>query len=225
MAISTLTTWEVRPTNGNDTNGGGFVQGSTGTDYSQQNAKNSGGNNGSTTDAVANGTTTITSASASFTSALVGNIIYLSGGSGSLAADRYEVKTFTNSTTIVVDRNVATGTGITMNIGGALKTLSQLNTSMNAVNGNSAWVKAESTITTASTITFIFTGASSAQQPAVKGYATTRGDGGKVTIQVSSSTGDAIVNINSAGLSFENFILDGNSKSSQRGLILNTTGC
>src|ERR1041385_4429179 len=113
MSISALTVWEVRPTNGANTNGGGFVSGAAGTDYSQQNAKNTVGNNISTTDAVANGTTTITSATASFTSAIVGNIIYLQGGSGSLTAGWYQVTTFTNSTTIVVDRTVASGTGIT----------------------------------------------------------------------------------------------------------------
>lgn len=64
MSLSAATVFEVRPGAGNSTNGGGFVAGATGTDYSQQNNKNSGSTDKSTTDAVANGTTTITSATA-----------------------------------------------------------------------------------------------------------------------------------------------------------------
>ena len=77
MALPAATVWEVRPTAGSDTNGGGFVAGASGTDYSQQNAANSAGSDISTTDVVATGVATITSATASFTSAIVGNVIYL----------------------------------------------------------------------------------------------------------------------------------------------------
>ena len=90
MALSASGVWEVR-TAGNDTNGGGFKSGASGTDYSQQDAKNTAGNNISTTDAVSDGTTTITSATAAFTSAIVGNFIYLTGGTGSIAAQWREV--------------------------------------------------------------------------------------------------------------------------------------
>ena len=122
MAISNTQVLEVR-TAGNDTNGGGFNSAAAGVDYSQQDTKNTVGNNISTTDAVANGTTTITSATATFTADIVGNLIYLQGGTGALAAGWYQVNTFTNGTTIVVDRTVAAGTGITMNIGGAMASI------------------------------------------------------------------------------------------------------
>jgi len=62
-AISVNSVFEVR-TAGNDTNGGGFVTGAAGTDYSQQDANNTVGADISTTDAVAAGTTTITSITA-----------------------------------------------------------------------------------------------------------------------------------------------------------------
>lgn len=113
--------WEARYSTGNDSNGGGFASDGTGTDYSVQDAKNTVGSNISTTDAVANGTTTITSATAAFTSAITGNYIYLSGGSGSLAATRVKA-TYVSATSITVSASIAAGTGITMNIGGALKT-------------------------------------------------------------------------------------------------------
>ena len=101
MAIQASTVWEVRTT-GSNTNGGGYTSG--GTDYSQQDSPQI-----AVTDAVANGTTTITSATANFNSSHVGNIIYLAGGTGSLAATKREVISITNSTTIVVDEIVATG--------------------------------------------------------------------------------------------------------------------
>ena len=118
MALAAATVWEVRPTNGNDTNGGGFVTGATGTDYSQQNAKNTGSADKSTTDAVGIGTTTLTSATANFGTTIVGNIIFLSGSGATTGW--YQVVSRTNSTTVVLDRSPGTGTGWTMNIGGAL---------------------------------------------------------------------------------------------------------
>jgi hypothetical protein len=72
---------------------------------------NAGGNNQSTADAVASGSTTITSATASFTSAIVGTAIELAGA-------WYYVVSFTNATTITVDRIVAAGTAIAMTVGG-----------------------------------------------------------------------------------------------------------
>lgn len=119
MAISANTVVEIR-TGGADTNGGGFVTGSGGTDYSQQNSKNTTGSDISTSDAVGAGSTTITSLTANFSTGIVGNIIYLQGGTGSLAASWYQVISRSSATSIVVDRSVAVGTGITMNIGGAL---------------------------------------------------------------------------------------------------------
>jgi hypothetical protein len=77
-----------------------------------------GGNNISTADAVGNGTTTITSATASFTSAIVGSVIQLSGGTASLTAAWYYVTGYTNATTITVSGTVAAGTGMTMTVGG-----------------------------------------------------------------------------------------------------------
>src|SRR5580698_8835266 len=104
MALPSTSVWEVRPTNGSNTNGGGFDSTGTGTDFSQQNSKNTSGNNISTTDAVAAGSTTITSATAAFNSTITGNIIYLQGGSGSLSAGWYRA-TYVSATSITVDRS------------------------------------------------------------------------------------------------------------------------
>lgn len=202
MSVSSATTWEVRPSVGSNTNGGGFVTGASGTDYSQQNSKNSGGNNGSTTDAVATGVATITSATASFTSAIVGNIIYLQGGTGSLAAGWYQVTVFNSSTSITLDRTVATGTGITMNIGGALADLT-----VPVADGgdtNTVYIKSTGTITVTSAVTLTYA-------LTIIGYSSSRGDGGQATITTSTNSIDLIamnIALNpTSGSSFQNLIL------------------
>ncbi len=122
MALSANTVWEVRY-GGSDTNGGGFVPGSGGTDYSQQNAANTSGVNISVTDMVTNGTSTISSATANFTSAIVGNLIYIAGGTNSVSGQWHQVLTYVSSTQVTIDITITAGTGVTMNIGGALASL------------------------------------------------------------------------------------------------------
>ena len=144
LGLSGSTVWEVRVA-GSDTNGGAFVTGASGTDMSQFNNANSAGcsscqsasANISTTDLVTAGTTTIVSATAAFTSAIVGNVVYITGGTGAVAASWYQVVTYTNATTVVVDRStgLTAGTGATINIGGALKTYGQLCGTVNATGG------------------------------------------------------------------------------------------
>jgi hypothetical protein len=219
VSISASSVWEVR-TAGNDTNGGGFVSGASGTDYSQQDSKNSGGNNGSTTDAVGLGTDHITSVSASFTSAMIGNLIYLQGGTGGLAAGWYEVIGFTSSTNIQLDRTVAIGTGITMNIGGALLTWGQANA--NVVTSNQVWIKAGTYVLTTGTATvaggvvdLTATGGAAGAEMKWEGYQTTRGDlGTKPVLQVPGAGVTNITMFNAGGQfsTLRNVTFDGNSK-------------
>lgn len=110
MPIGAACVWEVRTT-GNDTNGGGYAGG--GTDWSQQDAAQY-----SVTDGVTAGTTTITSATANFGTDVVGNVMYVQGGSGSITAGWYQIVSRTNSTTIVVDRStgLTAGTGVTPSV-------------------------------------------------------------------------------------------------------------
>lgn len=218
-ALSPQTVWEVRA-NGNNTNGGAFVAGASGTDYSIQDAKNTVGSNISTTDAVANGTTTITSATANFTSAIVGNVIYLAGGTGSLEAGRYRVTTFTNSTTIVVDRNVASGTGITMNIGGAVSSLTEVNSHM--VSRNKIFMKADAEYTISSGITMSVAGGITHNQMynQLEGYSSTRGDGGRPTIRATTSSINMLT-LSGAAWRVANLILDCDAQTSCTGVTAN----
>lgn len=119
--VSPGAVWDVRTT-GSDTNGGFFVIGQSGTDWSQQNTPQY-----STTDGVTAGTTTITSATANFGTDVVGNGIYVAGGTGSITGAWYQIETRASSTTITVDRStgLSTGTGATLHIGGGLLTIQQ----------------------------------------------------------------------------------------------------
>ena len=91
MALAAACVWEVRTT-GASTNGGGFKTGASGTDWSQQATAQY-----AVADGVTNGTTTITSATANFGTDVVGNLIYVSGGTGSITADWYEITATTSS--------------------------------------------------------------------------------------------------------------------------------
>lgn len=221
MALSASSVFEVR-TGGNDTNGGGFVTGATGVDFSQQNAKNTVGNNISTTDAVANGTTTLTSATASFTADIVGNIIYLQGGTGTLAAGRYRVMTITNATTVTVDRVIAAGTGITMNIGGAVLTLGILGstTATIPVSGNKIWIQAGTYVITSATPNISAGCFSTALSIQIEGYQTARGDmGTKPLIQADGTIVTfTLIAGTSLACKIRNLELDGNSRTSSRGI-------
>lgn len=221
MALAAATVWEIR-TAGDDANGGGFVTGATGSDWSQQNGKRTGADvtDISTTDAVANGTTTITSATANFATTIVGNIICLSGGTGGLTKGWYQVITRTNSTTITVDRTVAAGTGITMNIGGALLSLGMCG-GAGIVTGNKIWIKAGTYSITSATTNIsggCFTTATAGV--VIEGYNATRGDfGTKPLLQASGiATFVIITNNQNAAHMVSNLKLDGASLVSSKGL-------
>ena len=173
--LPATTVAEVR-TAGAQTNGGGWDTAGTGVDMSQYDNKNAAGcsscysssANLSTTDAVANGTTTITSATAAFTSDIDGNIIFLN--------NQWYRATYVDATTITVDRPVTTATGLTMNIGGAFKIGGTLDDdwweSFEA--GNVIWVK-NGLYTYGETVTTSKAG--SASNPIrIIGYNSTRGD-------------------------------------------------
>jgi hypothetical protein len=215
-ALSANTVWEVRPTNGSDTNGGGFVAGASGTDWSQQNSPQY-----SVTDGVTAGTTTITSATANFGTDVVGNLIYVQGGTGGVVAGWYQISSCTNATTIVVDRlaGLTAGTGVTLHIGGALKTLSQLSSVM--IGSNKAFCKAEATQTTAATLSFTPGAvAPSRTVPYTRliGYTTSRTDAGMFTVQLITNTGLTAIVLHSGGATVENFTIDCNSLGTSMGI-------
>jgi len=221
MALSANTVLEVRRT-GSDTNGGGFVTGAAGFNYSLYDAATV-----NVADAVANGTTTITSATANFV-AVIGNIIYLQGGSGSLVAGWYQVLTNANATTITVDRVVAAGTGITMRIGGALASPGQA-AAIATVAGMMVFIKYDATPYSITTATTNVSGGciSGLASTFYSGYDTTRSHcvvgENRPTLQLAPGVSTATIfgNLN-ADYFMGSLIIDGNGQTASKGC--NTSG-
>jgi hypothetical protein len=220
MALNAAIVLEVR-TGGADTNGGGFRTGAAGTDWSQQDAAQY-----AVTDGVTAGSTTITSATASFGTDVVGNLIYVAGGTGSVVGDWYEIISRTNATTIVVDRStgLTAGTGVTLNIGGALASLGAAG-QVAQVAGNKTWVKAGSyTVTSASTN--VSGGCfSKSVRVYIEGYNATRGDLGTPPVLTASGISTFIfVTITGTRCSVANLSLDGASLTASQGIVLRGLG-
>jgi hypothetical protein len=229
VALSPNTCWEVRAT-GADTNGGGFVAGSSGVDYSQQDAAQY-----SVADGVTNGTTTITSATANFGTDVVGNIIYVQGGTGGIVAGWYQIVSRTNATTIVVDRTtgLTAGTGVTLKIGGALLTLGTLAAVM--ATSNKAFLRSGTYSTTAGN-TF-GTGqavvTNSVMPSRLIGYFSARGDikqtapgvwannANRPVVQLSVNTGLTALTTSNGGWEVENIDVDCASLGTSIGVQLN----
>ena len=212
MALSANTVWEVRVA-GSDTNGGGFVTGSGGTDYSQQNGVNpNGGSNGSSVLAAAAGTTTITCTDAQFTSAITGNIVYFQGGSGSIAA-QWRQATYVSATTITIDTAIATSTGMTMNVGGALQTVGQLSALL-TIGGMIAYLLQAGSVFPITSITTSVPGGSlgMSQNIFIQGYTTTRSLGNSDTAPtIQAQITGATFFSGSSGWVIQNIICDGNT--------------
>ena len=305
MALSGSTVWEVRTT-GSDINGGGFVTGQVGADFSQQdsaNATNQGTttlsaaisstgatsctvtdasalygaaqallanplvgdwikvdseimkvtavstntltitraqlgtsaathsngatvtnvSNVSTTDLGTAGSTTITSAAAFFSANVVGNVIYVAGGSATITAGWYQITAVGVSganTTATVDRltGLTTGTGATVNIGGCLASPGQCAA---LFTGGQVWIKTGTySIITASTNVSggcIALTVSNLLQNSWQGYAVTRGDMGTPPVfQASGISTATIISLTGNNL-FINIVLDGASLTAIKG--------
>lgn len=190
MALSANTTWEIRPTVGSDANGGGFVTGASGVDYSQQNSAQFSG-----TDLVVDLTTNtiVTSASHTFVANDVGNLINVSAGVTWTTGVYQIVSVSTGAATL--DRSpAAVGvTGGTWAEGGALTTFTPI--SAVYASGNSVFIKNTGSLTITSTIG-TFTNAIN-----IIGYGSTRGDGIRATI--TTATNSIAIFTTGGGITFE----------------------
>lgn len=215
-ALPASNVWEIRPTNGSDSNGGCFDPSVTspGTDYTKQNSVEY-----SFTDLVITSTTTIvSSASHNFASADVGNCIHISAGSG-FTTGWYSIRSVaSNNATLDRSAGTASSTGGTWLEGGALQSFGQVITILSTSNENAAnqtvYVKAESIIATGAQIDVATSNAST-----FIGYTSTRGDNGQVTVKLNtlSPTGGDIFLLNSGGGNrVSNFIANGNYSGSSR---------
>lgn len=216
MALPAATVFEVRTT-GSDSNGGGFVAGASGTDYSQQDSAQYSGTN-----LVIDGTTNtkVTSATHNFVATDVGNLIQITAGTGFTTGFYQIVSVASNAATL--DRSAGTlgSTGGTFAVGGALVSIGKA--SSGAVTGCTIYLKAGTySITSASTNVAGGCMSPAASSVKVVGYSATRGDAptgsSRPVLQASGITSFTIYTANSSG-SIENVILDGNSLTSGRGM-------
>lgn len=171
MAVSANSVWEVRSTaTASNANGGFFVTGASGTDFSQQDAAqyNLTGATSAGADAI------ILHASAAAN--MVGNGARVVSGTNAIAG-WYQITAVEVGVSITVDRNWGTGAvanGV-VNIGGALS----LGSSDDAVfetleAGNTMWIK-NGTYTFGGTVSIAKAGGASSPIK-IRGYASTRGD-------------------------------------------------
>lgn len=201
MALSNATVLEVRTT-GSDNNGGGFVTGASGTDFSQQAAAQF-ALTGVTT-AAANAILLTTSAATT----MVGNLANIISGTNFIAGS-YQILSVVAGVSITVDRNCTSAAGAlgVVNIGGAFATIGKaaalmVSTGLHAYVGNTATYSISTGISTPS-----------GNSPAlgicrIIGYNIVRGDGGRPTIQTTAAI-TAYTDAN--GFRLENFIIDCNA--------------
>jgi hypothetical protein len=228
VAISALTTWELRPSGGGsaDTNGGGYVTGTAGLDFSQLDPPFDTGTN-LTVDAVTN--TDVTPDAHAASSDDVGNIIQITGGAG-FTTGFYEILSIQGGTKWRLDRSpAATGTsGGTWALGGALASPGKTGGAM--VAGNKAYQKAGTYTVTSATPNIaggcvtMPAGASAANTSKWFGYQTTRGDGGtKPIIKADGVITTFTLLTTGTNNHVENVEVDGNSRTSSRGFFAGST--
>lgn len=202
MALATKIVWEIRPTVGADTNGGGYKTGASGTDYSQQTSPQY----ALTGIASAGAGATILYASAAAN--MVGNVAQVISGTN-FTTGFYEIISVSVGVSITFDRSVCTGVGASgvINIGGALATLNII--ASVAVGSNTIYVKDTGTLNVSSTLSLSQAsgGTSSDTNGSLSfiGYTTTRGDNGKVTWTTSTNSINLITFTGGSGFLFANF--------------------
>lgn len=173
MALSAGIVWEFRATaTANMVNGGGYSSG--GTDYSLQDAAQWTG-----TDGTGTASTNFSSATSTFTSAAIGNVLHITAGTGATVG-WYEITGYVNANNITLDRAFGTTSNATFYIGGALDLAGSLADSFfEAIKGgNTVWIK-NGTYALGGNIS-ISSSASSITTPSnIIGYNSTRGDNPK----------------------------------------------
>jgi hypothetical protein len=166
-------------------------------------------------DAVTAGTTTVTSVTGGFTTAMIGNGINIVGDG------IYQITAWASTNSITVDRNTGTSAAQTANVGGALLTLGKLAGAM--VASNKAFVTGAFT---GSGVTFAQSGAPTAAAPATRliGYGVTRGDAAHATFALTGATGQTAINCTGTGFQVEKIDIDCGSLVTSTGITVGLEG-
>jgi hypothetical protein len=177
------TTWELR-TAGADSNGGCFVTGASGTDFSQQNSAQY-----TFTDLVLVTSTTVSSVSHAFIASDVGNCLHITAGTGFTVGFHNIVSVAAGVATLDSSGGTGGSTGGTFAVGGAIA--SPITAAANLTHGNTIYVKADGTYTVSASIVFGIDN-NGFNPTQVIGYTTTRGDNGRATWTTSTNSVDLI---------------------------------
>ena len=222
MALPANTIFRVFPTAGADTNGGGFVPGSSGTDWSQQNAAQY-ALTGLTSAGAGN---TLLSAAAS--ADMVGNIAQTISGAN-LTIDFFEVVSVVVGVSITFSTSqsgasIATGVvaaGV-LNIGGALATVAKAPFRAN----NTVAIKTTGTYTTAAALTINSLDSTPAPGNPLTfvGYSSTIGDAGIANWTTSTNSIDLVDFTASRNVTFQNIAFSSTAGTPGDGFQAKTTG-
>ncbi len=163
-------------------------------------------------------TTTLTLSAPGFTPAMVGNVFFLTGTG--ITPGWYQMTAYSSTTICTIDRSAgATGSAITVNMGGALASPGQA--AANWAGNNSIWIKTGTyTITTASTNV---SGGCLAPSSAgaiflLSGFGTVRGDGvSPPTLILNTGVSTATFITPTAAANVKNLILDGHAETTSKG--------
>lgn len=181
-------------------------------------------------DGVTAASTTITSVTAAFHKGMIGNVIYIEGGTAPITATRREITAVASATSITVDAALSgVSTGTTLKVGGALQ--SPALAAGFCIAGNDLWLKSGTyTISSASSnvangrLTMPNGVTGGANQSKLRGYNATRGDlttavsTNRPVLQATTSmSGAAVVTAGTTGNLVENVTVDGNSQTTTLG--------
>ena len=173
MAIAAASVWEIRSdATASNVNGGFFVTGASGTDFSQQAAAqyNLTGVTTAGADAIL--------LSASAAADMVGNAAHIISGTN-FTAGWYEILSVVVGVSITLDRTCTSAAGSTgvVNIGGAMSLGAANDDAVfeNAVAGNKFYIK-QGTYTLGGTVSLAAAGNTTSTYNLMEGYAVTRGD-------------------------------------------------
>lgn len=184
-ALPPTTVWEVRPTVGNDSNGGCFDSAMAGTDFTQQNASQFSG-----TTLVSVSSLVVSASTHNFVATDVGNCIQITSGTGFTPGFYEIVSTAVNQATLDRSPGTVGVTGVWAE-GGALATITQVNANVTA--NNTVWVKATGTYTVTAALVITLDSHNGSGAPySIIGYTSTRGDGGSFTWTTATNSIDLI---------------------------------
>lgn len=184
--------WEIQASCDNAVQGCGYVGG--GTDYTQQATPQLSPTDLACAEAAS---TTLTSATGGFTAQMVGNLVYITGGGSNWTAGFYEIKAYTDTNTVTIDRDPTDGDGGDGSsgvgyVGGCCTTIDTV-ADVPPSAGDTMWIKAGTYTAQAVTPPSTFDGGSGTPLT-IEGYNTSHGDNPTGTNRPKLDSNDAVAN-------------------------------